>query len=153
MREITLQNNKKIYIFENVLSKDICLKWVEEVDAMKQHIEENKRLADEVFQTVGEAIGGYPFSTKGPRVEVNLAKRGTGIHPHFDIIYGGEKWRVLCYLNEISNGGTDFQDGKEWFHINASMGTVLIFDISLYHRGALNQENKKKYTIGIRLLE
>lgn len=155
MLEYTISDGKKIYVFEKLLSEDICDQWIQEVEKVElvTSICKNQSLADRIFKTIQEKIGVYPISANRAGPEVTIAKRGVPIQAHYDPVINGEKYKVLCFLNEVEYGGTEFQDGDSWILVKPGRGHVIIFDIGLYHRGDLRQEIKAKYTIGIRLLE
>lgn len=154
MKLYVTHDQKEIYVFQNIIPKDICNKWIEDIEKSDIILNNNQSLSLEVYNTLKDLLGGtFPVKESGCRSEVNLAKRGVPIRPHFDDVFGGEKWKVLCYLNNVEGGGTDFKDGENWISIEPGEGHLIIFDIGIFHRGSLQQECKKKYTIGIRLLE
>lgn len=153
METYTTIDNKKIYVFPNLLSKDICLNWIEKMKAYTTTIVVDQEFSTEIFETVKSLIPTLPISISTHRHEVTLSARGVYQLEHFDKVFSNEKWKVVCYLNEVENGGTDFKNGSEWLSINSHMGSVVIFDISLFHRGCPKQESKTKYTVGIRLIE
>jgi hypothetical protein len=151
MREICISETTKIYIFEKALSEDICYQWIRRIETMNESRGPNLEFAKEIFETVQKNIGEFPIQVTGYRPEVTIGKKYTSIAAHYDPCLGNETWKVLCYLNDVSKGGTDFFDGSSWIEVNASAGTVVLFDISLFHRGQQGQEEKQKFTVGIRL--
>lgn len=149
----TTTDGRKIYVFPNLLPKDICLKWTERLLTLPQLITRDEDFARDIYETIKGLVGEFPIRISGHRSEVTIGKRGVPHTEHFDTIYGDEKWKLLCYLNDVENGGTDFKNGTEWISIRSGLGTVVLFDITLFHRGSPQAEPKTKYTVGIRLQE
>jgi hypothetical protein len=58
---------------------------------------------------------------------------------------------MLKGVNDVKNGGTQFENGNEWINIENKQGTVVIFDMNIKHKGNPAMENKNKYILGIRL--
>ena len=150
MRELTL-DGKKIYIYEKLLPEEICLKWIEKIKHIDDTRGQNIVFSQEIFTTIQNLIGEFPMPVQGFRPEVTIGKKMIGIGEHYDQVLGNEKWKLFCYLNDVKGGGTDFRDGTQWISIEPSVGTVVLFDMKLFHRGSLQQEPIAKYTIGIRL--
>jgi hypothetical protein len=153
METYTTVDNKKIYVFPNLLSKDICSNWIQKLQTYEVAIPVDKDFSSEIFNTVKESIGEFPFPVSTHRYEITIGARGNSVLEHYDNRYGNEKWKIVCYLNDVQNGGTDFKNGSDWLSVHCTIGTVVLFDISLLHRGCPLQESKMKYTVGIRLME
>lgn len=151
MKELTLEGTKKIYIFEKLLPEDICLNWIEKCIDIDETRGKNESFSEEIFTTIQSRLGEFPVPIQGYRPEVTIGKRKIGLGEHYDQVLGKEKWKLFCYLNDVKGGGTDFRDGAKWISIEPSMGTVVLFDMKLFHRGSLQQEPTVKYTVGIRL--
>jgi hypothetical protein len=153
MKVYTTLKNETIYVYPNIIPKDICETWIPLAHREISIYQKDQRLANEIFETVKTYIGDYPFSTKGPRDHIVFGKRGAPIPEHVDDMSHGEMYKVLIYLNDVKNGGTWFRDGDSYVEVEAGAGSVVIFDMRLYHKGNPNQEPTIKYTVAIRLLE
>jgi hypothetical protein len=153
MIQYTTKKNEIIYVYPSCIPKDICDKWIHVAQKEVSMYQYDQDVANEIFQTVKSYIGEYPFSTKGPRDKIVFGKRGVPIPEHVDDMSHGETYKVLIYLNDVQNGGTWFRDGDSYIEVEAGAGSVVIFDMRIYHKGNPNQEPKIKYTAGIRLLE
>jgi len=85
-----------------------------------------------------------------------LSRNKTPIKEHYDRIKEDETYKVLIYLNNVSNGGTYFcknKENDEWVYTNNKQGTVVIFDMKLLHKGDPEMGDIVKYALGIRLVE
>lgn len=151
MREITTEENKKIYVFQNLLPKDICSQWLEKMNTLMYTLDVDEAFSTEIFTTVKNYLGDFPIPNLMHRHEVTVGRRLLPHSEHYDNLYGNEKWKLLCYLNEVRDGGTDFKSGSEWISVEPGEGTVILFDITLFHRGSPKAERKQKFTVGIRL--
>lgn len=150
MKQVTV-GEKKVYVYEKILPENICREWIERINNLTSARGSNSEFADEIFQTIQKLIGTFPVTITKNRPEVTHSTRAIPIGEHYDEKIGNETWKVICYLNEVKNGGTEFYSGTEWINVEGNLGTVVLFDISLLHRGQRNQERKAKYSVGVRL--
>lgn len=85
-----------------------------------------------------------------PCYTVSRHHSGTSIGWHYDKKeYENDKYKCVCYLSK-NPPPTQFQhDNGVYLPQSVSMGDVVVFDMSLFHRGSFG--DNVKYLVGIRL--
>jgi hypothetical protein len=152
MLEFTTAEGYKIYIFDNAIPKDICEAWIPRFrKETNNYVGSNPRLSQEIHTLLNTYVH-VPFPVKDHQGHVSFVCLDTPIYKHFDQIYGEETHKVVFYLNEVQNGGTEFVSGNDWITVEAHQGTVVIFDIRIEHKGQRDQSKEKKYVMGMRLI-
>lgn len=152
MNEYTTVEGFKIYVFVNAIPDDICESWIPRFKKDNDNfVGYNRELSSEIYTMLKKHIQ-FPFPVLDHQGSTSFVRLKKAIYPHFDVVYGAETHKVVFYLNEVENGGTEFKSGSDWILIEAHKGTVVIFDMRIYHRGQQTQEEKVKYVMGIRLI-
>lgn len=152
MLEYTTAEGYKIYVFANAIPKDICQSWIPRFrKETNNYVGYDYRISTELYSLLTRYIH-IPFPVKGHQGSVSFVRLNVPIYEHYDQVYGDETHKVVFYLNEVANGGTEFRSGKDWFTVEAHEGTVVIFDIRIQHRGQQGQDAQTKYVMGMRLI-
>ena len=141
-----------IYIYPNLLSDLECKELENIVNRMgRTKFIGNCRDLEEILQS--KVIPKIPLKIKSCGiVSMNIDPRPVCFH--VDSILGEETHKLLVYLNVLSDGGgTEFctQDGEEFCKVKGKMGTVVIFDMKLFHRGEKFPVGEIKKTCGLRV--
>lgn len=153
MQEYTTQEGYKIYVFANAIPKDVCESWIPRFPTDSHNcLRPNPSVSEELYGLLRQYVN-TPFPTKGHQGHVSFARLNTPVSSHYDGILENETHKVVFYLNEVANGGTEFKSGNDWLLIEAHQGTVVIFDMRLYHRGQQTKGDGVKYIMGFRLIE
>lgn len=145
---------------DNFLEECDLLKYQEYVEKVgtRQSIIKDEKMTREFWQKYGKKVGGCVGKEILPYVTVTNSKKPLGRHK--DSKMGGEKYKVLIYLNEIKNGGTIFYNnneggGKEL--IENKVNRMVLFDMNIEHESEKFSNNDviiiRKKAIGFRILE
>ena len=146
---------------DNFLEECDLLKYQEYVEKVKtrQSIIKDEKTTREFWQKYGEKVGVCGGKEILPYVTVTNSKKPLGKHK--DSKMGGEKYKVLIYLNEIKNGGTIFynnlEGGGKKELIENKVNRMVLFDMDIEHESEKFSEDNdiiiKKKAIGFRILE
>ena len=145
---------------DNFLEECDLLKYQEYVEKVKtrQSIIKDEKTTREFWQKYVEKVGDCGGKEILPYVTVTNSKKPLGKH-----IMGGEKYKVLIYLNEIKNGGTIFynnhDEGGKKELIENKVNRMVLFDMDIEHESEKFSEDNdnndiiiKKKAIGFRIL-
>lgn len=80
---------------------------------------------------------------------ITMGKSNIPIPKHTDRCFENEKYKLLIYLNNVPNGGTVFLTQPPQ-KIENKANRLVIFDMSLLHKGECFSGGQIKYTIGFR---
>lgn len=146
--------NGSVYWFKSIIPEEDCEYWCSKID--------QKRPDERKIQSIWKAKAPIPeFFTDilNPvldTIENNLELRlpytvsrhnpGQSIDWHYDKILDKEDRFKLCiYLSQ--SAGTEFEKSLA---VKANRGDIVVFDLSLLHKGSKIVENKK-YMLGFRV--
>lgn len=142
---------------DNFLEECDLIKYQEYVEKVKtrQSIIKDEKTTREFWQKYGEKVCGFGGKEILPYVTVTNSKKPLGKHK--DSKMGGEKYKMLIYLNEIKNGGTIFynhDEGGKKELIENKVNRMVLFDMDIEHESEkFSEDSIRKKAIGFRILE
>lgn len=154
MKEYTTQFGRKIYVFENVIPKDICEQLILKIPKHGVgNFDNDHVLPKYLYELYSTHCVPSPIKFSGfvPKLSCGASREFIPLHVDQNASLFDE-WKVLFYLNTVVNGGTIFREGGQDIVIENSQGSVVLFDIRIPHLGNPSQSNEIKYTMGFRPL-
>lgn len=137
-------------IIDDFLDEKDLLKYQEFVKSSgkKQNIIEDQKMTSEFWRKYGSKCGDdvkeiYPY--------VTITNNSKPVGRHRDAILKEERYKILIYLNDITNGGTKFYVGGETVQIKNAKNRMVMFDMSIEHESEIFKSKTNKMVIGFRL--
>lgn len=156
--------NKRVVLIPDVLTPTECAHYRHVIDKRfskqqsgVQGVYLDAEVAWEAWQTLRTRLPpdlvANPFSDY-----VSYTRRNYTVAKHLDLVHSpGERYKLAIYLNTLPDdtGGTTFfttKDAREpALIVPNKMGSVILFDLDLYHAGVKHHYKHIKYMIGFRL--
>lgn len=120
-----------------------------------QEIFNEPHVAKMFWDKYGEDIMNIPILNKciGICPSVTITNSNNPISRHIDTKKHGEQYKILIYLNDVSNGGTIFypEESEPPIVIENKANRLVLFDITIPHKSQVFF-NATKIAIGFRIL-
>lgn len=119
-----------------------------------QKVIQDPKLAEEFWKLYGDEIRKLDSNCIGIFPSVTITNSTTPIQRHTDVNRHGERYKILIYLNFVSNGGTLFYTNDTIKLIENRENRLVMFDMSISHESQDFQklgESIKKLAIGFRV--
>jgi hypothetical protein len=142
-----------IVIEDNFLSAEdllLCSEYVSKYPG--NFILSNSDLTDYIWKKYKDRLRSINPTWNGLYPDVTISNSSKPVSLHRDQSRNAAKHKILIYLNEVKNGGTFFYINEEEHLVENKPNRLIIFDISLYHKGQNFQDNRK-ISIGFRILD
>lgn len=119
-----------------------------------QKVIEDYILAEEFWKLYGGEIRKLDSTCVGVFSSVTITNSTTPIQRHTDVNRHGERYKILIYLNPVSNGGTLFYTNDTVKLIENRENRLVMFDMRIPHESQDFQklgQTIKKLAIGFRI--
>ena len=137
-------------IIDDFLDENDLLKYQEFVKSSgkKQNIIEDEKMTSEFWSKYGSKCGDdvkeiYPY--------VTITNNSKPVGRHRDAKLREERYKILIYLNDITNGGTKFFVGEDTVRIKNAKNRMVMFDMNIEHESEIFKSQTNKMVIGFRL--
>lgn len=151
MKELTTPLGRKVYVFENVVSSEICQTFIKKLpkNGIATYITDQE-VANSVYNLYNKYCAPNSIQFVGCTNKYTYGSSTKPILYHTDPHdKSTQQWKILLYLNSLSNAGTIFREGGKDITTECSEGTIVLFDTRIPHLGNPRQSSSDvKYTIG-----
>lgn len=141
-----------IQILDDFLTPEDLISYTDYVKSKdNQAILVDENMAESFWNKYKEKLAPLGITSLENRITVSHLNHAVGIHK--DERFGKETHKILIYLNDVENGGTVFfmRDRKE-FVLENRKNRLVLFNLSLEHKGQYFKTKQTKYTIGFRAI-
>lgn len=147
-----------IFIVDNFLDDTDLIQYRDFVKSRSNHtiqkVIANSQLAEEFWFKYGKKIVELDPTCTGVFSSITVTHTETPIQLHVDSNRHNEYYKILIYLNSVSNGGTIFYPNDKIKLVENRQNRLVMFDMRIPHESQnfqIQDQKIKKIAIGFRV--